>query len=262
MITATCARVAVPCGSKRLPDLPLSRPAFCNSGYSVLRVSADAYAVGQCSCTAGFLNLGAGCGQIVVHDHRSLLTGDERIQIEMRSVHAGNDLVSCCPVDVCVVVHFAVYIGKLDKAQLLRLTACKYIDEGHHVVLEGASGNGKTYIACALGNAACSRMKTVCYIRMPELLDELDIARSNGSLKKLMKAYKKVELKVREGGVVSPTRRQLLSALLQALFTMLLYCVKVSLKLHADAALFPIYAPVQKNYRLVFVPFSTTTDRE
>ena len=29
MITATCARVAVPCGSKRLPDLPLSRPAFC-----------------------------------------------------------------------------------------------------------------------------------------------------------------------------------------------------------------------------------------
>lgn len=36
-------------------------------------------------------------------------------------------------------------------------------------------------------------MKTVRYIRMPELLDELNIARSNGSLKKLMKAYKKVE---------------------------------------------------------------------
>ena len=83
---------------------------------------------------------------------------------------------------------------KLDKAQLLRLASCKYIDEGHHVVLEGASGNGKTYIACALGNAACRHMKTVRYIRMPELLDELNIARSNGSLKKLMKAYKKVEL--------------------------------------------------------------------
>ena len=75
---------------------------------------------------------------------------------------------------------------KLDKAQLLRLASCKYIDEGHHVVLEGASGNGKTYIACALGNAACRHMKTVRYIRMPELLDELNIARSNGSLKKLM----------------------------------------------------------------------------
>ena len=48
---------------------------------------------------------------------------------------------------------------KLDKAQLLRLASCKYIDEGHHVVLEGASGNGKTYIACALGNAACRRIR-------------------------------------------------------------------------------------------------------
>ena len=70
---------------------------------------------------------------------------------------------------------------KLDKAQLLRLAACNYIDEGHHVVLEGASGNGKTYIACALGNAACRRMKTVRYIRMPELRDELNIARSSRS---------------------------------------------------------------------------------
>ena len=39
-----------------------------------------------------------------------------------------------------------------------------------------------------------------------------------------------VELKVRDGGVVSPAR-QLLSTLWQALFTMSLYCVKVSLKL-------------------------------
>ena len=93
---------------------------------------------------------------------------------------------------------------KLDKAQLLRLAACKYIDEGHHVVLEGASGNGKTYIACALGNAACRRMKTVRYIRMPELLDELNIARSNGSLKKLMKAYKKVELLILDEWLIRP----------------------------------------------------------
>ncbi len=93
---------------------------------------------------------------------------------------------------------------KLDKAQLLRLASCKYIDEGHHVVLEGASGNGKTYIACALGNAACRRMKTVRYIRMPELLDELNIARSNGSLKKLMKAYKKVELLILDEWLIRP----------------------------------------------------------
>lgn len=97
---------------------------------------------------------------------------------------------------------------KLDKAQLLRLASCRYIDEGHHVVLEGASGNGKTYIACALGNAACRRMKTVRYIRMPELLDELNIARSNGSLKKLMKAYKKVELLILDEWLIRPLTSQ------------------------------------------------------
>ena len=44
--------------------------------------------------------------------------------------------------------------------------------------------------------------------------------------------------------MVSPARRQLLSALRQTLSTMSLYCVKVSLKLRADAALTPIYAVV------------------
>lgn len=43
---------------------------------------------------------------------------------------------------------------KLDKAQMLRFATCQYIDEGHHIILKGASGNGKTYIACALGNGS------------------------------------------------------------------------------------------------------------
>ena len=58
----------------------------------------------------------------------------------------------------------------LDKQQLLRLATCAYIEEGHHVILKGASGSGKTYLACALGYAACTRFKKVRYVRMPELL--------------------------------------------------------------------------------------------
>ena len=97
---------------------------------------------------------------------------------------------------------------KLDKAQLLRLASCKYIDEGHHVVLEGASGNGKTYIACALGNAACRRFKKVAYIRMPELLDEITIARSSGELKKLLAACKKVDLLILDEWLIRPLSPQ------------------------------------------------------
>lgn len=97
---------------------------------------------------------------------------------------------------------------KLDKAQILRLSSCKFVDEGHHIILEGASGNGKTYIACALGNAACRRFKKVRYIRMPELLDELNIARSGGELKKCLSSYKKVDLLILDEWLIRPLTPQ------------------------------------------------------
>ena len=83
---------------------------------------------------------------------------------------------------------------KLDRSEMLRYATCSYIDESHHIILKGASGNGKTYIACALGNAACRKFKSVRYIRMPELLDELKVARNCDSFKKAVKQYKKVDL--------------------------------------------------------------------
>lgn len=82
----------------------------------------------------------------------------------------------------------------LDKIKMLRFATCQYINDGRHIILKGASGNGKTYIACALGNAACRKYKSVRYIRMPELLDELSIARANGEISKIIKNYKKVDL--------------------------------------------------------------------
>ena len=83
---------------------------------------------------------------------------------------------------------------KLVKEDMIRLSTCKYIDDHHHIVLEGASGNGKTFIACALGNAACRKLKTVRYMRMPELLDELNVAKACGIFKKTVKAFQKTEL--------------------------------------------------------------------
>ena len=64
----------------------------------------------------------------------------------------------------------------------------------HHIILKGASGNGKTYLAYALGNTACRKFKTVKYIRMPELLDELNVAKGLGTFKKVIKSYKNANL--------------------------------------------------------------------
>ena len=43
---------------------------------------------------------------------------------------------------------------KLDQAQILRLASCTYIREAQNVIILGATGTGKTYLACALGMAA------------------------------------------------------------------------------------------------------------
>lgn len=91
---------------------------------------------------------------------------------------------------------------------MLRFSVCKFVDEGHHIILKGASGNGKTYIACALGNAACRRFKKTRYIRMPELLDELSIARSGGDLKKCLTSYKKVDLLILDEWLIRPLSSQ------------------------------------------------------
>lgn len=83
---------------------------------------------------------------------------------------------------------------KLDKAEILRFATCHYIEDGHHIILKGASGNGKTYLACTLGHVVCRKFKSIKYVRMPELLDEINIAKGCETFKKTIKTYKKVDL--------------------------------------------------------------------
>lgn len=95
---------------------------------------------------------------------------------------------------------------KLDKAQLTRLSTCSYIQDKHNVIVMGASGNGKSYLACALGVAACRNYYTVKYVRLPDLLDELVIARGEGVFKKTMKQYKNVSLLILDEWLLVPLK--------------------------------------------------------
>ena len=83
---------------------------------------------------------------------------------------------------------------KLDKAQIARLASCNFIYEHHNLMLLGATGCGKTYIACALGMAAARQFLTVQYVRLPELLTELAISRTTGTFSKTIDKYKKPAL--------------------------------------------------------------------
>lgn len=93
---------------------------------------------------------------------------------------------------------------KLDKAQIARLSTCNYIQEHHNLIIMGASGSGKTYLSCALGIAACRNFYTSKYIRLPELLDELAVARGEGVFKKVMSKYKKFKLLVLDEWLLVP----------------------------------------------------------
>ncbi|MFD1068299.1 IS21-like element helper ATPase IstB, partial [Oceanobacillus locisalsi] len=95
---------------------------------------------------------------------------------------------------------------KLDKTQILRLATGHYIEECHNIILMGASGNGKTYLACAFGIAACRQLYRVKYIRLPDLLDELAIARGEGTYRKTMKKYKKINLLILDEWLLTPLK--------------------------------------------------------
>jgi len=93
---------------------------------------------------------------------------------------------------------------KLDKAQIARLATCSYVQEKHNIIILGASGAGKTYLSCAFGVAACRHFYTVKYIRLPDLLNELAVARGEGIYKKVMNHYKKVSLLILDEWLLVP----------------------------------------------------------
>jgi len=95
---------------------------------------------------------------------------------------------------------------KLDKALITRLSACTYIGGAHNIIILGATGAGKTYMGCAFGIAACRNFYNVKYVRLPELLCELAIARGDGSYLKIMQRYKKVSLLILDEWMLIPLR--------------------------------------------------------
>lgn len=93
---------------------------------------------------------------------------------------------------------------KLDKGQIARLANCAYITEKHNIIILGASGSGKTYLSCAFGIAACRNFHTVKYVRLPDLLNEMAVARGEGIYQKVRNHYQKVSLLILDEWLLLP----------------------------------------------------------
>lgn len=94
----------------------------------------------------------------------------------------------------------------LDQTQIAWLSGCDYISERHNVILLGATGSGKTYLACALGISAIRNFLTVRYMRLPDLLTELALARGNGTYRKVIQQYKKPSLLILDEWLLYPLK--------------------------------------------------------
>lgn len=92
---------------------------------------------------------------------------------------------------------------KLDRALIMELSNCSWVVDRRNVVITGATGSGKTWIACALAAAACEAFHTTRYVRMPELMDELAVSRDEDWLKAKHR-YAKCELLVIDDFMLEP----------------------------------------------------------
>lgn len=84
---------------------------------------------------------------------------------------------------------------KLDREVITSLAGCRYIADTRNIIIAGATGSGKTYLACAFGMEACKQFYKTQYVRLPDLLIEIDSARQDPvSYKNVLKKYTKPTL--------------------------------------------------------------------
>ena len=93
---------------------------------------------------------------------------------------------------------------KLDRALIAQLGSCQWIHAHQNLILTGATGCGKTWLACALGNAACRQGLSVVYVRVPRLFDELRIAHGDGSFSRRLLALAKTDLLILDDWGLAP----------------------------------------------------------
>jgi DNA replication protein DnaC len=105
----------------------------------------------------------------------------------------------------------------LDRALFVSLCSCQWVTEHLNILITGATGAGKSFLACALAQKACREGFTALYQRLPRLLPELALAKADGRYSKLLAGLARVDVLVLDDWGLHPLadahRRDLLEIL-------------------------------------------------
>jgi len=92
----------------------------------------------------------------------------------------------------------------LNRSQVLALINCDWIGAHQNLHITGPTGTGKSWVACAFGQAACRQGLSVRYERTGRLLDELRIARGDGSYSKVLRQLARLDLLILDDFSLKP----------------------------------------------------------
>lgn len=83
---------------------------------------------------------------------------------------------------------------QLKREQIAQLATFDWLDKAQNLLITGPCGSGKTYLSCALGDAACRRDYSVRYYRLSRLFLEMTQAKAEGSYQKFLQQLSKTQL--------------------------------------------------------------------
>jgi DNA replication protein DnaC len=108
-------------------------------------------------------------------------------------------LTSACVEDIDYPAH-----RELDRAQIRQLATCRWVVEHQNVLVTGATGTGKTYVACALTQQACRKGYRAIYRRAARLFSELVLARAEGTYARLLAKIARADVLVIDDFAMTP----------------------------------------------------------
>jgi DNA replication protein DnaC len=105
----------------------------------------------------------------------------------------------------------------LTSEKLLAVADCGFIDRAENILITGATGTGKSFLACALGRQACTLGYRTLYFGINRFLEKISLSKLDGTYIKLLNQIEKAALIVIDDFGLHPldggTRRTLLQIL-------------------------------------------------